>query len=176
MTTTGPPLFTERLRLRELTPADAPFIVELLNDADFLKFIGDRGVRSTEDAVAYLHNGPIKSYRENGFGLYLAERLIDAIPIGICGLVSRPVLDAPDLGFALLPAFRSDGYALEASRAALEHGFKVLKLERVLAIVSPANRPSIALLEKLGMHSEGAIQLSADGEELRLFELLKEST
>lgn len=170
MTATGLPLQTARLRLRELVEDDAPFIVALLNDPDFLRFIGDRGVRNVDDAIAYLHQGPIKSYRENGYGMYLVERRDDLEPVGISGLVRREGLEGPDLGFAFLPAFRAMGYALEASRAVLDFSMAELSINRVLAIASPGNGPSIALLEKLGMQARGTIRLQPDNEDLRLYE------
>jgi RimJ/RimL family protein N-acetyltransferase len=170
MTASRLPLLTARLRLRELTEDDAPFIVTVLNDPDFLRFIGDRGVRTVEDAVAYLRQGPIKSYRDNGFGMYLVERQDGWQPVGISGLVRREGLDGPDLGFAFLPDFRSLGFALEASRAVLCYAQDTLNLRRVLAIVSPGNGPSISLLEKLGMQARGTIRLTPDKEELRLYE------
>lgn len=165
------PLLSARLRLRELEEADAPFIVTLLNDPDFLRFIGDRGVRNTDDAVTYLRNGPIRSYKDNGFGMYLVERRGDREPLGICGLLRRQGLNAPDLGFAFLPAFRSMGYAREASRAVLDHSVAALRLKRVLAIVSPGNSASQALLEKIGMQASGTVRLPPDEEELTLYEL-----
>lgn len=171
MSVAGLPLITTRLRLRELHEGDAPFIVAILNDPDFLRFIGDRGVRNADEAVAYLEKGPLSSYRENGFGMYLVEQTADDAPVGICGLVRRAGLDGPDLGFAFLPAFRSLGFAHEASRAVLDHAVETLRIDRVLAIVSLGNVASIALLEKLGLQDIGTIRLQHDSEELRLYEL-----
>lgn len=164
-------LLTERLRLRQLQENDAAFILLLLNDPDFLKFIGDRGVRNQTDAKSYLQNGPIKSYRENGHGLLLVERRSDGVPMGICGLVRRDGLEAPDLGFALMPEYRVSGFAYEASKAVLDHAFNDLGITRALAVVSPGNASSIRLLERLGMNPVGHIKLQQDDEELQLFEL-----
>jgi RimJ/RimL family protein N-acetyltransferase len=172
MSATDLPLQTARLRLRELAESDAPFIVTLLNDPDFLRFIGDRGVRNVDDARNYLQQGPIKSYQDNGYGMYLVERREDQQPLGISGLVRREGLAGPDLGFAFLPAYRAMGYALEASRAVLDFSMAGLSIDRVLAIVSTGNAPSIALLEKLGMRSRGTVRLRPDSEELRLFETI----
>lgn len=170
MIVTGLPLQTARLRLRELAEDDARFIVTLLNDPDFLRFIGDRGVRTVDDAQDYLQQGPLKSYRDNGYGMYLVERRVDQQAVGISGLVRREGLAGPDLGFAFLPAFRAMGYALEASRAVLDFSRAQLNIDRVLAIVSPGNAASIALLEKLGMRSRGTVRLRQDSEELQLYE------
>lgn len=164
-------LDTERLRLRELTPADAPFIVELLNDEAFLRFIGDRGVRDEEDAQRYLVEGPIDSYRRHGFGLWRVELREDGTAIGMCGLLRRPVLDAPDIGFASLPAFRGQGYGREAAQAVLVHGMGPLALPRILAVAQEDNAVSISLLRKLGMRRVGTVRLDAEGADLELYEI-----
>jgi ribosomal-protein-alanine N-acetyltransferase len=157
-----------RLILRELNPDDAPFILELLNEADFLRFIGDKGVRNLAGAREYIRKGPVDSYVRNGFGLY-AACLRDGSALGICGLVKRDGLSAPDLGFAFLARHRCKGYALESSQAVLERARKVLKLQRILAITTPDNHASIAVLGKAGFKSEGMIRLAEGAPELKLF-------
>ena len=147
-------LETERLQLCHLALADAPFILTLLNEPSFLRYIGDRGVRSLLDARRYLETGPIASYAHNGFGLWLAVRKADGAALGLCGLLRRPTLDAPDLGYAFLPAYWSQGYASEAAAAALDYGQRGLGLGRIVAIVAPENYRSIKLLEKLGFQFE----------------------
>jgi ribosomal-protein-alanine N-acetyltransferase len=164
-------LETRRLRLRKLSLRDAPFIVELLNDEDFLRFIGDRGVRDEEGALDYLQEGPLASYRENGFGLWMVERAEDDAAIGICGLLQRPALDAPDIGFASLPSFRGIGYGYEAARAVLDHGLGALGLQRILAVTQSDNEASISLLIKLGMRYAGTARLDPEGADLELFEI-----
>jgi RimJ/RimL family protein N-acetyltransferase len=144
-------LTTERLRLRELTCEDAGFILELLNTPGWLQYIGDRNVRTKEQAEAYLQNGPVKSYKEHGFGLWLVEATEDGAPIGLCGILKREHLEHPDIGFAFLPAYNGKGYALEAAGATLSHAREVFGIAKVLAIVLPANAASIRLLEKLGL-------------------------
>lgn len=164
-------LESDRVRLRQLVDADAEFVVRLLNDPDFLRFIGDRGVRNATDARSYLADGPQKSYREHGFGLLLVERSGDGMPVGICGLVRRAGLDAPDLGFAFMPEFRGQGFAEAAARLALRHAFEGLRIDRIVAIASSENRASIRLLGKLGMEPRGTIRLAEDDTDLLLFEL-----
>jgi len=159
---------TPRLVLRELDAEDAAFILELLNEADFVRFIGDKGVKSLADAKEYIRKGPLDSYVRNGFGLY-AACLRDGSPLGICGLVKRDGLDAPDLGFAFLARHRSKGYALECSQAVLERGRKVTQLRRILAITTPDNHRSIRVLEKAGFKFEGMMKLGAGAEDLKLF-------
>jgi RimJ/RimL family protein N-acetyltransferase len=160
---------TERLTLRRLDLGDAEFILGLLNDPSFLRFIGDKGVRNVEDAREYIAKGPIASYERFGFGLYLTERKADRVPIGICGLLKRDSLEDVDLGFAFLPRFWSKGYAFESASAVMNLARSALELTRVVAIASPENEGSIRLLEKLGMKFESMVRLSEDGPEVRLF-------
>lgn len=159
---------TDRLVLRRLTAGDAAFIRDLVNDPDWLRYIGDRNVRTLADARAYLRDGPIAMYARFGFGLYLVELREGRVPIGVCGLLRRDVLEDVDLGFALLPSFRARGYAFEAAAATLAYARETLALSRVVAIVSPENRPSIRLLEKLGLWFERMIRLP-DGSDVCLF-------
>lgn len=153
-------LETERLRLRELDGDDADFILALLNDADFLRNIGDKQVRTRDDALRYLAEGPLASYAANGYGLWRVERRGDGAVAGMCGLVRRESLPGPDIGYAYLPAFRGQGYAAEAGAAVLRHGLGRLGLPRILAIVTEANGGSIRVLEKLGMRREGVQQIN----------------
>ena len=162
-------LETERLILRELTLADAPFILELLTDPAWLRFIGDKGVRTLDDARDYISQGPLLNYERLGFGLYLTQLKDEATPIGLCGLVKRPSLPDVDVGFAFLPQFRSQGYGFEAASAVLAYGYGTLGLKRIVAVVAPDNDASIKLIEKLGLTFAGMVRLSEDGEESKLF-------
>lgn len=164
-------LETPRLILRELTVSDAAFMLELLNDDAFIRYIGDRGVRTDEEARKYLQEGTIASYREHGYGMYLVLRRDDGASIGVCGLVRRDGLDAPDLGFALLPPYRAAGYASEACEMVLQHARNTLNVGRLLAIATPDNAASAALLRKLGMRIEGRIRLPGDDTELDVYHL-----
>jgi [ribosomal protein S5]-alanine N-acetyltransferase len=161
-------LETERLSLRELRLEDAGFIVELLNDASFLRFVGDKGVRTLEDARHYLQTGPIDSYGRLGFGLWLVELKRSGAPVGICGLLKRDTLDDVDIGFAFLPRYRSKGYAFESASAVLDFARNVLKLKRIVAITDEANVGSIRVLEKIGMSFDRMIRLADDGPEIKL--------
>jgi RimJ/RimL family protein N-acetyltransferase len=155
-------LETARLVLRRLCDDDAPFIVGLLNEPSFLRYIGDKGVRSEEDARRYLRDGPLASYGRHGFGLYLVELKESGQPIGISGLLKRDYLEDPDVGFAFLPRFWSQGYGLESAAAVLAQGRERFGLRRVLAITSPDNLASIALLGKLGFRFERTARPSED--------------
>jgi RimJ/RimL family protein N-acetyltransferase len=146
---------TQRLVLSELTYDDAPFIVRLLNDPDWIRYIGDRNVRDEDGARGYLERGPMAMYAKYGFGLWRLARLADGEPLGMCGLIKRDSLPDVDVGFALLPQYRKLGYAEEAARATMALAHSRYGLARVVAIASPDNGPSRRLLEKLGMSFEG---------------------
>jgi [ribosomal protein S5]-alanine N-acetyltransferase len=162
-------LETQRLNLRRLSVDDDTFILELLNDPLWLRFIGDRGVRTLEDARDYILKGPVAMYERMGFGLYLVERKNDGAALGICGLIKRDGLEDVDLGFAFLPEFRAQGYAYESAAAVLAYGRSAFALKRIVAITSPDNERSAHLLEELGFTFEKTIQLPNDDEELKLF-------
>jgi ribosomal-protein-alanine N-acetyltransferase len=161
---------TPRTVLRELTLSDAAFILELLNEPAYHRYIGDRGVRDVAGAEKYLREGPMTSYAKNGYGLWLVA-LKDGTPIGMCGPIRRDTLEHPDLGFALLARFGGQGYAHEAASAVLAHARSALKLGTLLAITAPENPPSIKLLGKLGFRFERMIELPGYGEPSRLFVL-----
>ncbi|MGE6435261.1 GNAT family N-acetyltransferase [Shewanella baltica] len=159
---------TPRLILRQLTPADASFMLVLLNSQGFIENIGDRGVRTLVQAKDYILNGPMKSYAECGFGFYAVVLAENGFTIGICGLIKRPTLDNVDIGYAFLPQYWGKGYAFEAAKAAFDLG-KSLGIERIVAIVSAHNGSSKALLNKLGLQFEQCLQLSPDDEPVELF-------
>jgi RimJ/RimL family protein N-acetyltransferase len=160
---------TERLRLRQILPNDAGFLLELLNDPSFLANIGDRGVRTLDDARAYVERGPAASYARHGFGLWLVELAESGAPLGICGVLRREGLPDPDLGFAFLPRYWGRGYALEAARAVHTHARESLGLRRLLAITLPTNRGSKRVLEQVGFRLEGTTRLGGDPVELELY-------
>lgn len=164
-----PVLETPRLILCHLCEDDAPFILELLNDESFIRYIGDKGVRNLEDAVGYLRTGPMDSYRRFGFGLFLTLLREDLSSIGICGLLKRDELDDPDVGFAFLPRYWSKGYASESATAVLEWGWSTFGMRRIVAITSTENHDSIRLLQKIGMTFEGLVQLGDDQRKVNLY-------
>ena len=151
-----------------MTLDDVEFIVELLNDASFLRFVGDKGVRTTEDASRYILTGPMDSYERHGFGLWLVELRGTTTPIGICGLLKRETLSDVDIGFAFLPQYRSQGYAFESAAAVMDYGRKVLGLRRIVAITNDDNTDSIRVLEKIGMSFDRMVRFSDDGPEIKL--------
>jgi [ribosomal protein S5]-alanine N-acetyltransferase len=161
------PLVTERLELREFGADDADFVLRLLNEPSFLRYIGDRGVRTPEDARRYIAEGPVAGYARHGHGLLRVLRKSDGAGIGMCGVLKRDTLPDPDIGFSFLPEYWSQGYALEAARAVMAHARGVLGLKRILAITTQDNEPSMRLLGRLGFRFDGMIAMG--NEELRLF-------
>jgi RimJ/RimL family protein N-acetyltransferase len=161
-------LETGRLTLRRIGPCDDAFIVGLLNEPSFLLHIGDKGVRTCDDARGYIA-GVRAGYERFGFGVWLVERKDGGEPIGICGLLKRDWLEDVDLGFALRPPFWGRGYAFEAASAVLAHARGPLGLRRIVAVTALDNAPSIQLLEKLGFRRERIARFTEGGDELRLF-------
>jgi [ribosomal protein S5]-alanine N-acetyltransferase len=162
-------LETERLSVRQFTVDDAEFILSLLNDPSFLRYIGDKKVRSLEDARQYLLTGPIASYERSGFGPCLVKLRESDAPIGMSGLLKREELPDPDIGFAFLPDFCRRGFAFEAATAVMQDASDRLHLERILAITTPDNHASSNLLQRLGFRFDRLIKLSPDREQVKLF-------
>lgn len=162
-------LETDRLIIRPMNVEDAAFILELLNDPSFIQNIGDRMVRTIEDACSYIVNGPVASYAKNGFGLCLVILKGTGESIGMCGLIKRDGLDDVDIGYAILPKFWSKGYAVESAQAVKAYARDVVGLKRLVAITDPANVGSIRVLEKIGLRFEKMVRLSADDIDLKLF-------
>lgn len=160
-------LETERLILREMNARDAAFILDLLNQPSFIKYIGDRGVRDLEGASEFIENRYRESYRVNGYGLYTVELKETGSPIGMCGFVKRDTLPGPDIGFAFLPQYEKKGYAYESAAAVMDYGRNTLRFDRVLAITTTDNEASGRLLEKLGFAFDKFTE--SGGETLKLF-------
>jgi len=161
---------TKRLFLDKLTLQDAPFIRELLNDPSWLRYIGDKNVRTLKAAKEYIKNGPQKSYAQLGFGLYVVKLKRSGRAIGMCGLLQRDTLEHADIGFAFLPKFTGKGYAFESSEAVLKHAHSILGMKHILAITSTNNLSSEKLLLRLGFKFSKLTRLTQAAEELKLFE------
>lgn len=162
-------LETARLILRRFTPEDAGFMLGLLNEPSFIANIGDRGVRTIEQARQFLIQNHLASYERHGYGHYLIELKDGCIPIGTCGLIYREALGEVDVGYALLPTWWSQGYAFEAASAVMAYGRGPLGLKRIVAVVSPGNTASIRVLEKLGLRYAGPVRLAPEAETISLF-------
>lgn len=164
-------LETDRLLLTRLSYDDCEFVMELVNEPSFKRFIGDKDVHSLADARRYLAEGPIGLYERFGYGMFLVTIRDSAIPAGICGLLMRDGFDDPDLGFAFLKRFRQQGYATESARAVLEHGTGDLGLRRIIAMADPENKPSVHLLQKLGFTYERKVRMPEDDHDIDLYAL-----
>lgn len=160
---------TERLLMRNFTTSDAVFIVELLNSKGWIKNIGDRNIKTPEEAANYIESVLIKMMTEFGFGLMCVTLKDTQQPIGMCGILKRDTLDFPDIGFAFLDVFTKKGYALEAALGCENHFHKQFNFKTLQAITLPSNTPSIALLQKLEMQFERYITSPTTQEELMLF-------
>ena len=162
-------LETSRLTLRRFTLDDAPFVHEMVNDPDWIRYIGDRGVHTLEDARVYIRDRTLAQYDRLGFGMYVVTLHGSDEALGTCGLIRRDGLDDVDLGFAFLARHRGRGYASEAAVAVLDQGVNGLGLKRIVAIVSPENHRSIRILERIGMRFERMIRLPEDSDEIPLY-------
>lgn len=141
----------------------------LMNDPAYLRFIGDKGIRTVSDARKYILNGPAHSYEHYGYGLYLTELKKRGEPIGICGLVNRESLEDVDIGFAFLPQYWAQGYAHESAAAVIEYGKNIIGLKRIVAVTAADNQSSIRLIEKIGMRFEKMTSVFADQPDVKLF-------
>lgn len=150
---------TTRLRLREMTCDDAPFLHELMNDPGYIANVADRGIRTHDDARRWIMQKILPSYQRHGFGSYLVELKEAGAAVGSCGLIKREALDDVDIGYAILERFTGKGYAYESAAAVMAHGRKVFALPRIIGLTSPANAVSIHLLKKLGLQFEKMVQL-----------------
>jgi [ribosomal protein S5]-alanine N-acetyltransferase len=162
---------TERLSIRRLVEDDAPFILELVNEPAFIRFIADRGVRNLDDARRYITDGPLAMYQRYGFGLFAVEMKDSGVPIGMCGLLKRETLDDFDLGYAYLERYWGKGYASEAAAAVIDYAHNVSGLKRIVAFTSQDNEGSINVLEKLGFRFEKLFTMPGDDEPVKFFSL-----
>ena len=153
---------TPRLRIRELTVDDAEFVLALTNEPSFISQIADKGLRSPADAKHFILEGPWTSQQQSGYGQFAVELKESGDPIGICGLLFREHLNLTDVGFAFLPQYWRQGFALEAATAVMKYGNSVLGIKKIVGLTSDKNPASICLLEKLGLSLEKTISMSDD--------------
>jgi len=164
-------LNTDRLRLREVTADDAPFVLQLLNDPGWIKNIGDRNIRTEEQAKTYIETKIIKDYVDKGYGMWLVVSLNEEkeIPIGQCGLVKRPWIEDIEIGFAFLESYCGKGYGYESAKAVQQYAKQELKIDKLVAITAKENLASQKLLNKLGLFYAKTIVYKDDGEEVLYF-------
>ena len=160
---------TDRLLINRITLDDADFILKLMNDKDWIKNIGDRGIRTIEEAEEYIRTRFLKTYNEVGFGFYSLIIKETQQIIGIAGLVDREGIDHIDIGYGMLPEYRGKGYAFEATKAIYDYAYQDLKIDKIVAIVNPDNPGSIKLLTKLGLEFEKMIRLPDEEIDIMLF-------
>lgn len=167
--TNGVWLQTERLQLRWMTVDDAELMLAVWNDPAFVRFVGDRGIRTVDEARTTMEEGAMKLYSDYGYGPFRVALRDDDAPIGICGLFRRDGLDDPDIGFATLPNYCGKGYAFEAARAVIDHTRDDLELPRLTAIVSPENEASVGLIRKLGLRFERMYRMAEDDDDVAIY-------
>ena len=164
---------TKRLKLIPTTVNDADFIVKLLNTPKWLKYIGDRQVKSMDEAINYITTKIRPQIDKLGYGNYTVIRKSDHVKVGTCGLYDREGLSGVDIGFAFLPEFEKQGYAYESSKKLLDVGFSDFGIKSVNAITLPGNKASQKLLEKLGLQFKEMVKLPHDKSELMLYQIKK---
>lgn len=162
---------TERLLLKPTSEEDAAFMYRLLNSPTWLRYIGDRNVRSVEEAATYIRNRVTAQLERLGYANYTVIRKSDQEKLGVCGLYDREGLEGIDIGFAFLPEHEKQGYALEAALEVKRAGIEEFGISQIKAITAKDNVASQRLLEKLGLKYSKLVQLPNDAEELLLFEL-----
>lgn len=160
---------TERLSIEEVGLEDALFIFEILNSPKWIEFIGNRNVKTLEDAENYIKRLLLDSYEKNDYGLFKMVLQSEQKAIGICGLVNRPSLDHPDIGFAILPNYERKGYTKEAALATMEYAKSELGFKTILGITSEKNIASQNLLEKIGLSLIDRNKRLGEGDEVMLY-------
>lgn len=148
-------LETKRLNIRQYQLSDAAFIYSVMNDEDFIRFIGDRGIRDEANAIANVIEPTQAGYKTLGFGMLVVEEKSSGEKVGLAGILKRDFLDYPDIGYAFAPSGRGKGYALEATQALMQAAKTQHVADKITAIVDPTNASSISLLKKLGFEYEG---------------------
>ena len=159
---------TTRLLFERIGEKDAEFILALMNEPGYLEFIGDRGLRTPDDARDYIARKLV--YTEEGLGFYKVLLRDNRQPIGLVGVIKRDFLAGPDVGYALLRDFEGRGFAFEAASEAYRWGKEELGLEKIGAIVSPGNTASIRVLDKLGLQYAREVAFPGEEEPVLLFE------
>ncbi len=164
-------LATARLTLRTLEVSDAPFFLRLINDSAWIENIGDKGIRTLDEAARHIEQGPVAMQRRLGYSLYLVERSSDGVPVGLCGLIKRDTLPDADIGYAIWPEYWGAGYAYEAAAAVVAHARDRIGLARLLGITSPQNLRSNKLLQKLGLSFVRAVRFQDAATDTNLYSL-----
>ena len=160
---------TERLLMRPVEEQDAAFVLELLNTPKFLELIGDREVRTLDQAIEYIRIKMLPQLYRLGFGNYAVVRKKDGVLLGTCGLHDREGLEGIDIGFAFLPQYERQGYAFESAERLKQAALEEFGIKQILGITAKSNLASQKLLEKLGLKLERTITLPREEEEILLY-------
>ena len=162
-------LETSRLSLHEFELSDATFLLEIMNQPDYHRYIGDRGLRTVEDAESYIREKFISEYKRRGFGFWLVRLKDGMTPVGFAGIIVRDELDEPDVGYAIQETYAGNGYAEEATRGILKYAAEFLDFPVICAITDPDNKASINVLIKCGFHFDRQAPVFSDEEELNIY-------
>ena len=161
---------TNRLIISKISIDDASFLLELMNTPGWLKYNGDRNVKTLEQAKSHVKNNQLKCYETFGFGYYKLQLKDENLKtIGTSGLLKRDNLEHTDIGFSLLPEYHRKGYGFEAASEIMKLAKNTFNIKTLCAITLPINQPSINLLEKLGLSYQKTIKPFEDDKELLLF-------
>lgn len=164
---------TERLLLQPMKIDDADLILELYNSPNFIKFIGDRNIKSIQDAEHYIANKFLPQLERLGYGNFLIKLKSNGKKIGGVGIFEREGLEIHDIGFSFLPEFEGKGYGFEAASELLKMAFTEFGLNKISAITSKENSASQKLIGKLGLQYQSIVRLPDDDEDLLYYELEK---
>lgn len=160
---------SERLTLKPTNIEDAPFLVDLLNSPKWLKYIGDRNIKTIAQAENHIKEKILTQFDRLGYGNYTVIRKSDGVRMGSCGLYDRPGLEGIDIGFAFLPEYEGQGYGFESAKTVLDYVVANFSIDEICAITSLQNKRSQVLLEKIGLKYVKNVKLPGNDEELMYY-------
>ncbi|MEO5891988.1 MAG: GNAT family N-acetyltransferase [Ferruginibacter sp.] len=143
-------LETPRLLLRRFTEADAGLIHQLNSDPEVVKYIHEPTLQSDEQATQIIIDIILPQYQDN-LGRWAVHKLDNNAFIGWCGLKYLKDTGETDLGYRFHKSAWGNGYATEAAKHVLDHGFSKLHLKEVIGRAHAENTGSISVLRKIGM-------------------------
>ena len=141
---------TRRLRLRPVATGDEAVLHTVFTLKDVRRYLWDDEVIPVATTQRIVQGGAEMRARD-GTGLWLAF-LEDGDLAGFGGF--WPFHDQIELLYGLVPAFFGRGLATEMAADMLLLGFGPLDMQRIVGSTDVANRPSIAVMERLGMQHE----------------------
>lgn len=142
-------LETERLILKLISKEEANFYFELFNDKDWIKFIGDKKLKSIDETEKYLKEAFIPLLCKNGLGFYTVYLKENKKPVGASSILKRDFSNLFDIGYGFLSRERGKGYATEATIRMIKYAKENLNQTKVMAYTKPNNENSQKLLKKL---------------------------